>query len=68
VSMHITQAGKIAQNYDAHITTGRKKFTVGKIDKLNYPVNHGIAKGYQGIQSAKGQSVNQLLNEIFHIF
>jgi hypothetical protein len=37
---------------------------MGKVDQLNDAVHDGIADRNQGIQSAKGQPVHQLLQDI----
>jgi len=36
---------------------------MGKINQLDYSVNHGITQGNQGIGASQGQTVQQLFPE-----
>jgi hypothetical protein len=39
---------------------------MGEVDHADNAVNHGVANGYQTINRAKSQPVNELLDEILH--
>ena len=38
-----------------------------KIDKTQDAVNHGIAKGNQGIDTAEGDTIYELLKKLVHL-
>jgi hypothetical protein len=40
---------------------------VGEVDELDDAVDHGVAKGHQGVDSAQGDAVDQLLEKNFHV-
>jgi hypothetical protein len=66
VGVHVSQSGKETEQDDPHIAPGGKKFTVGEVDQLDDTVYHGVAQRDQGVQTAQGNSVDQLLYEKFH--
>ena len=56
-------AGAFQQQEDLHADKGAKNedLAVGKIDKLQDPVNHGVAQGDQGVHEAQYDAVHEYL-------
>jgi len=40
---------------------------MGKIDQLDYAVDHGITQGYQGVDTASGKPAQEKLKEVFEV-
>ena len=49
----------------AHSLT-KENGVMGEVDKLEHAIDHGVAKGYQGINAPHGQAVAKLEDEFFH--
>jgi hypothetical protein len=40
---------------------------MGKVDQLDNAINHGVAEGYEGVDTSSGQPSEKKLQEIFHV-
>ena len=54
------------QQGQSQIGSYGKEIAMGEVDKLQNAVDHGVAKRYQGIDAAHGQSVEKLLYKKVH--
>jgi hypothetical protein len=36
---------------------------MGKVDKFQNAIHHGVPQGYQGIDASQGQAIHQMLKE-----
>ncbi|VTR22015.1 Uncharacterised protein [Serratia fonticola] len=58
-----TKEGEQRQANRTQIGRNHIHLAVGEVDHANNAVHHGVADGDQAIHRAKGQAVNQLLQE-----
>ena len=54
-------AGVITEECAQHVHVA-----VCKVDESHHAIHHGIAQGYQGVNTAEGNSVDDLLEECVH--
>ncbi len=51
---------------ESQIGTDGEQVPVGEVDQLHDPVDHGVPKGDEGVNSPHSQSVGQLLEKKLH--